>query len=74
MSAERDGAESLTLPSVAELAPGLEGVYELVAEQQKEFDARLQRFASEQEILRQRVAALNDASEGGRPATGHRRG
>jgi HlyD family secretion protein len=57
--AERDGAAGrLTVP--ASIVEGLHGqdYAEDLADQQREFDARLTRYQSEQEILRQRVAAL----------------
>nr|WP_244661827.1 HlyD family type I secretion periplasmic adaptor subunit [Mesorhizobium huakuii] len=56
LEAERDGLDRLapiTKPAPASLQPDFEA---LIREQQKEFDARLARFRSEQSILAQRVA------------------
>ncbi len=64
LAAERDGAVALELPPSTSLAGGLDDVQDLVDEQQKEFNARLARFKSEQEILSQRVASLNETSRG----------
>ncbi len=64
LAAERDGARELNLPSAAVLGPGLDDIDELIVEQHKEFAARLSRFVSEQEILYQRVATLDETAEG----------
>lgn len=64
LEAERDGAAELVLPSEADFGFGIEGIGKLIAEQQKEFAARLARFRSEQDILRQRVAALKQTVTG----------
>ncbi|TPK65396.1 HlyD family type I secretion periplasmic adaptor subunit [Mesorhizobium sp. B2-4-19] len=56
LEAERDGLDRLapiTKPAPAQLQADFEA---LIREQQKEFDARLARFRSEQSILAQRVA------------------
>lgn len=64
LAAERDGATSLLLPTADQFTPHLSDVADMIAEQQKEFDARFARYISEQDILRQRVIALNKAAIG----------
>ncbi|WP_273785780.1 HlyD family type I secretion periplasmic adaptor subunit [Brucella intermedia] len=64
LTAERDGATSLLLPPANGFTPRLDDVADLIAEQQKEFDARFARYISEQDILRQRVVTLNNAATG----------
>jgi HlyD family secretion protein len=58
LAAERDGTTELVLPS--DFAARLRGnsYADALSEQQKEFTARLARFNAEQDILAQRVAAL----------------
>jgi HlyD family type I secretion membrane fusion protein len=62
--AERDGADSITLPEG--FADGLHGVDYAPAleEQRKEFDARFARYTAEQAILQQRVAVLEQSKTG----------
>ncbi|ESZ26725.1 HlyD family type I secretion periplasmic adaptor subunit [Mesorhizobium sp. L2C084A000] len=56
LEAERDGLDRLAPITEAAPAPFQHNFEVLVQEQQKEFNARLARFRSEQSILRQRVA------------------
>ncbi|MER8414201.1 HlyD family type I secretion periplasmic adaptor subunit [Mesorhizobium sp. M1342] len=56
LEAERDGLDRLAPITEAAPAPFQNNFEVLVQEQQKEFNARLARFRSEQSILRQRVA------------------
>jgi HlyD family secretion protein len=56
LEAERDGLDQLAPITEAAPAPFQHNFEALVQEQQKEFNARLARFRSEQSILRQRVA------------------
>ncbi|MER9305983.1 HlyD family type I secretion periplasmic adaptor subunit [Mesorhizobium sp. M0293] len=56
LEAERDGLDQLAPITVAAPAPFQHDFEALVREQQKEFNARLARFRSEQSILAQRVA------------------
>ncbi|WP_214475666.1 HlyD family type I secretion periplasmic adaptor subunit [Mesorhizobium sp. dw_380] len=56
LEAERDGLDRLAPITEAAPAPFQHDFEILVREQQKEFDARLARFRSEQSILAQRVA------------------
>lgn len=62
LTAERDGALSMVLPSGAN-ALG-DKAREIFEEQNKEFQARRSRYTSERQILHQRVAALDDARAG----------
>jgi HlyD family type I secretion membrane fusion protein len=64
LEAERDGLDRLA--PVAEAAPiPFQHDFELlIGEQQKEFDARLTRFRSEQSILAQRVAMHRESVQG----------
>lgn len=64
LSAERDGVAELAMPDPGAFGDDLGDVHELIDEQHKEFVARLARFQSEQEILRQRVATLNETAIG----------
>jgi HlyD family type I secretion membrane fusion protein len=64
LSAERDGVAELVMPDSGAFGDDLGDVRELIDEQHKEFVARLARFQSEQEILRQRVATLNETAVG----------
>jgi HlyD family type I secretion membrane fusion protein len=59
LEAERDGSQELSLPTAT-----VQEHSDLLHEQRKEFEARLARFHSEQEILRQRVATLEEALVG----------
>ncbi|AZO32049.1 MULTISPECIES: HlyD family type I secretion periplasmic adaptor subunit [unclassified Mesorhizobium] len=64
LEAERDGLEKIVLPrdlGAYSAAPEFSDVF---AEQTKEFQARLARYAAEQEILRERAAALQEAVAG----------
>ncbi|RUX09233.1 HlyD family type I secretion periplasmic adaptor subunit [Mesorhizobium sp. M8A.F.Ca.ET.059.01.1.1] len=56
LEAERDGLDRLAPIAKAAPAPFQPDFETLIREQQKEFDARLARFRSEQSILAQRVA------------------
>ncbi|TGV95352.1 HlyD family type I secretion periplasmic adaptor subunit, partial [Mesorhizobium sp. M2D.F.Ca.ET.145.01.1.1] len=56
LEAERDGLDRLAPIAEAAPAPFQPDFEMLIREQQKEFDARLARFRSEQSILAQRVA------------------
>ncbi len=56
LEAERDGLDRLAPISDAAPAPFQRDLQDLIREQQKEFDARLARFRSEQSILEQEVA------------------
>ncbi|UVK57094.1 HlyD family type I secretion periplasmic adaptor subunit [Mesorhizobium sp. AR02] len=56
LEAERDGLDRLAPITKAAPAPFQPDFEALIREQQKEFDARLARFRSEQSILAQRVA------------------
>ncbi|MEI9406974.1 HlyD family type I secretion periplasmic adaptor subunit [Mesorhizobium argentiipisi] len=64
LEAERDGLA--TLAPIAEPAPApfQQEFLNLIREQQKEFDARLARFRSEQSILAQRVAMHRESVKG----------
>ncbi|WP_296742684.1 HlyD family type I secretion periplasmic adaptor subunit [Mesorhizobium sp.] len=64
LEAERDGLDRLA--PVTEAAPAaFQHDFEmLIGEQQKEFDARLARFRSEQSILAQRVAMQRESLQG----------
>ncbi|CDX40537.1 Type I secretion membrane fusion protein, HlyD family [Mesorhizobium sp. SOD10] len=64
LEAERDGLT--TLAPIAEPAPApfQQEFQKLIREQQKEFDARLARFRSEQSILAQRVAMHRESVKG----------
>ncbi|MES0205246.1 HlyD family type I secretion periplasmic adaptor subunit [Mesorhizobium australicum] len=64
LEAERDGLEQIVFPS--DIAMHSDGsVFSTVfIEQTKEFQARLARYAAEQQILEQRVAALQEAIVG----------
>jgi len=64
LSTERDGGLRLDLSNPDAFAGDLGDVGQLIDEQRKEFEARLARFQSEQEILRQRVATLNETTAG----------
>ncbi len=59
--AERDGLKAM--PGNAD-KPETEAIAEIRIEQRKEFEARLSRYSSEQELLKQRVAAYEEARDG----------
>lgn len=64
LEAERDGSDRLAPITDAAPAPFQTDFDNLVREQQKEFDARLARFRSEQSILAQRVAMHGESALG----------
>lgn len=64
LEAERDGSDRLAPITDATPAPFQSDFDNLVREQQKEFDARLARFRSEQSILAQRVAMHRESALG----------
>jgi HlyD family secretion protein len=64
LEAERDGAEEINMASASLPASSALDASDVVLEQRKEFVARLARYRTEQQILNQRVAALNEAVEG----------
>ncbi|CAN7687242.1 HlyD family type I secretion periplasmic adaptor subunit [Mesorhizobium caraganae] len=64
LEAERDGSDRLAPITDAAPAPFQSDFDNLVREQQKEFDARLARFRSEQSILAQRVAMHRESALG----------
>ena len=61
LEAERDGSEKIVLPGDLGAYSGASELSDVFAEQTKEFQARLARYAAEQAILRQRVSALQEA-------------
>lgn len=64
LAAERDGLEILRFDATVEAGASESELAHLVDEQKKEFDARLARFRSEQDILHQRVATLSESLAG----------
>ncbi|WP_245274363.1 HlyD family type I secretion periplasmic adaptor subunit [Mesorhizobium sp. L2C066B000] len=64
LEAERDGSDRLAPIAEAAPAPFQSDFDNLVHEQQKEFEARLARFRSEQSILAQRVAMHRESALG----------
>ncbi|RVD68474.1 HlyD family type I secretion periplasmic adaptor subunit [Mesorhizobium sp. M4A.F.Ca.ET.029.04.2.1] len=64
LEAERDGLDRLAPITEAAPAPFQQDFENLVREQQKEFDARLARFHSEQSIMAQRVAMHRESVVG----------
>jgi HlyD family type I secretion membrane fusion protein len=60
LAAERDGIDVLALPAELEINADALGLAHMIEEQRKEFAARLARFRSEQDILHQRVATLEE--------------
>ena len=64
LAAERDGIPELRFSEALTRKADSAGMPDLLAEQVKEFDARLSRFKSEQDILNQRVATLNELLSG----------
>ncbi|MET3596288.1 HlyD family secretion protein [Mesorhizobium shonense] len=64
LEAERDGLEKIVLPRDLGAYSGAPEFSDVFAEQTKEFQARLARYAAEQEILRERAAALQEAVAG----------
>ncbi|MFB9984723.1 HlyD family type I secretion periplasmic adaptor subunit [Mesorhizobium kowhaii] len=64
LEAERDGLEKIVLSSDLGAYSGASEYSGVFGEQDKEFQARLARYGAEQGILKQRVAALQDAVVG----------
>jgi len=64
LEAERDGLDRLAPIAEPAPAPFQQEFENLIGEQQKEFDARLARFRSEQSILAQRVAMHHESALG----------
>lgn len=64
LEAERDGLDRLAPITDAAPAPFQQDFQNLIREQQKEFDARLARFRSEQSIMAQRVAMHRESVVG----------
>lgn len=64
LEAERDGLTTLGPTAEPAPAPFQQEFQDLMREQQKEFDARLARFRSEQSILAQRVAMHRESVKG----------
>lgn len=64
LEAERDGLDRLAPVAEAAPVPFQHDFDLLIGEQQKEFDARLTRFRSEQSILAQRVAMHRESVQG----------
>lgn len=64
LEAERDGLDRLAPVGEPAPAPFQQEFQNLMREQQKEFDARLARFRSEQSILAQRVAMHRESVKG----------
>ncbi|TGT70872.1 HlyD family type I secretion periplasmic adaptor subunit [bacterium M00.F.Ca.ET.159.01.1.1] len=64
LEAERDGLDRLAPIAEPAPAPFEQDFEKLIREQQKEFDARLARFRSEQSILAQRVAMHRESVKG----------
>ncbi|MDX8492460.1 HlyD family type I secretion periplasmic adaptor subunit [Mesorhizobium sp. VK22B] len=64
LEAERDGLEKIVLPRDLGAYSGAPEFSNVFAEQAKEFQARLARYAAEREILSERVAALQEAIAG----------
>ncbi|RWA72247.1 HlyD family type I secretion periplasmic adaptor subunit [Mesorhizobium sp.] len=64
LEAERDGLDRLAPIADAAPAPFQQDFQNLLREQQKEFDARLARFRSEQSIMAQRVAMHRESVVG----------
>ncbi|RWI99225.1 HlyD family type I secretion periplasmic adaptor subunit [Mesorhizobium sp.] len=64
LEAERDGLEKIVLPRDLGAYSDASEFSDVFAEQTKEFRARLARYGADQEILRERVAALQEAVAG----------
>ncbi|UVK37945.1 HlyD family type I secretion periplasmic adaptor subunit [Mesorhizobium sp. AR10] len=64
LAAERDGMDMVRFDQRTEASAADAELAKLIEEQKKEFDARLARFRSEQGILQQRVATLNESLVG----------
>ncbi|MDX8454675.1 HlyD family type I secretion periplasmic adaptor subunit [Mesorhizobium sp. VK9D] len=64
LEAERDGLDRLAPIAEPSPAPFQQDFENLIREQQKEFDARLARFRTEQSILAQRVAMHRESVKG----------
>lgn len=60
LAAERDGLNTLHFKDSFQNGSNDAALAHLVTEQKKEFDARLARFSSEQDILHQRVSTLQE--------------
>lgn len=64
LTAERDGAESLSFPADLQDQARHWGMADLLAEQDKEFAIRLESYRQEQTILKQRTEALKNQIDG----------
>jgi HlyD family type I secretion membrane fusion protein len=64
LEAERDLRDKLTIPSDIVRSSRGDGFPDVVAEEQVEFNARYARYIAEGEILKQRIAALDEAIKG----------
>jgi HlyD family type I secretion membrane fusion protein len=62
--AERDGKAEFSFKDTSGLIDADEALTELVEEQQREFNARFERFLSERDILHQRVSTLEETLVG----------
>ncbi|WP_292516246.1 HlyD family type I secretion periplasmic adaptor subunit [Mesorhizobium sp.] len=64
LEAERDGLSEIDMPPDLERPSGGLDVQDVIAQQRKEFEARLARYHAEQEILRQRIETLKESVTG----------
>ncbi|PAQ10936.1 HlyD family type I secretion periplasmic adaptor subunit [Mesorhizobium temperatum] len=64
LEAERDGLSEIDVPPDLERPSGGLDVQDVIAQQRKEFEARLARYHAEQEILRQRIETLKESVTG----------
>ncbi|MET0445239.1 MAG: HlyD family type I secretion periplasmic adaptor subunit [Pseudorhodoplanes sp.] len=64
LAVERDDMPELRFSAALTEKADAGGMPDVLAEQVKEFDARLNRFKSEQDILNQRVSTLNESLSG----------
>lgn len=64
LEAERDGLSEIDMPADLERPSGGLDVQDVIAQQRKEFEARLARYHAEQEILRQRIETLKESVTG----------
>ena len=64
LEAERDDMEQLRFPDELIQQANAEGMTDIMDEQSREFETRLERFAQEQVILEQRLAALDEQING----------
>ncbi|MET3579969.1 HlyD family secretion protein [Mesorhizobium robiniae] len=64
LEAERDGLFEIDMPPDLERPSGGLDVQDVIAQQRKEFEARLARYHAEQEILRQRIETLKESVTG----------